>query len=800
MGNYNREHLYKLTNREIEVLTLMSQAMSNREISEHLGVGIEAVRLHAKNIYAKLEVSGRQKASLKAQELGLINIQSGDKSDTNVNLPSVTLSFVGRTAELGHLHQLQQSQHRLITILGAGGMGKTQLALAYSHQVQDQYADGVVFIPLDAVTKLDGIIFQMVDSLGLKLSARADYKQEVLNYLADKNMLLILDNFEHLLDDAILLTEIINATVDIQLIVTSRERLLLTHETPFRLSGLSFPDTQNEMATKDFEAVELIQQLAQQIVPGRQLDTENSQYIVQLCQITQGMPLGIMLAMSWLDVYELPQIIKEIQNSIDFLQTDMRDMPKRHRDIRSVFEWTWQLLSVEEQTLFMKLSVFRNGCNLDAIQTITGATPRMLKSLINKALLYRDANGRYSMHALLRQYGEQKLQQDTKTQITTHSQHAYYYATIAELIMSNRLVGEEANVELENLYVAWRWGVEQQDLTLLWQLVNTYGIIAYQLGCLVEMKLLYEESLVYRSTFDQLDRDFVGALLFVISSLYAYSHNYVMRDLCVNDARSIFNERDLAQQRIEVIYATFHGVLAMRRIVWDESLQLLHEVIHALECQPQPDDHVYQTMLVYAYAQKGYILMMNPAYQNDTGVQESALHALQMAKAIQHKAMIGFISIILGQQASLIGKHHEATEYFRQADDTFKGISTSHDHGAALLHAGVNAYMLQQYDVARTYLHRALEILKDYGLSSMVFLVRFIGYWKYHSGDIISAVELITFADKYVGGSKNDAMTRRLLREVDTEIDDEQVRSAVDRGKVMDFQTVLRELYIWLED
>ncbi len=800
MANRNREHLYKLTKREIEVLTFMSQAMSNREIGEQLGIGIEAVRHHAKNIYAKLEVSGRQKASLKAQELGLIDIQSSHKSSTSNNLPAVTPYFVGRREELHRLHQLQQSPYRLITILGAGGMGKTQLALAYGHQVRDQYPDGVVFVPLDEVTGLEGMVLQVVDSLHLKLSARADYKQELLNYLADKNMLLIIDSFEHLLNSAVLLADILNVTTDVHLIVTSRERLLLTHETPFQLKGLSYPDTQDEMDTNNFEAIELIQQLAQQIAPERQMDATELPYIIQLCQLTQGMPLGLILAMSWIVVYQLPQIIEEIQKSIDFLQTDMRDIPERHRNIRSVFEWTWRLLSDEEQSLFMKLSVFRNGCTIDAIESIIKVTPHVLQSLVNKALLYRDVNDRYMMHALLRQYGEQKLQHDTQIQIDTHNQHAYYYANIAEQIMSNRLIGDDADIELENLYGAWRWGVAQQDMTLLWQLVNTYGIIAYQLGCALEMKLLYEELLEQRPTFEQLDRNFIGALLFVSSSLNAYTYDHIKRDAYYQDAQAVLGEHDLTQQHLEMIYATYHAVLTVRQRSWDDSLVLLQDVIFALESQPKQDDRIYQTMLVYVYAQKAYI-MNSPHLKGQITVKQSALHALQMAKAIQHKHIIGFVLIVLGERALFVGDHHEAYQYFRQIDEVYQGLNSTIDHGGALFYAGLTAYLLDNYDEARLYLRRSLDILQSYGQSLIsIFIARIIAHWKYETGDTISAVELITFADEHITESHIGIMVRRYFGQLDFPSDDKQIQYAIDRGKVMDSQSVVRELYIWLED
>ncbi len=799
MGNYNREHLYKLTNREIEVLTLMSQAMSNREISEYLGVGIEAVRLHAKNIYAKLEVSGRQKASLKAQELGLINIQLDDKSDTNVNLPSVTLSFVGRTAELGHLHQLQQSQHRLITILGAGGMGKTQLALAYSHQVQDQYPDGVVFVPLDAVTKPNGIILQMVDSLHLKLPAHADYQQEVLDYLADKNILLIMDNFEHLLDGAVLLTEIINATVDVKLIVTSRERLSLSHETPFLLSGLSFPDTQNDLNTGNFEAIELVKQLAQQIVPGIQLDTEDSQYIVQLCQLTEGMPLGIMLAMSWLDVYELPQIIKEIQNNIDFLQTDMQDIPKRHRNIRSVFEWTWSLLSSEEQDVFMRLSVFRNGCTLEAIETIANATPNILRSLVSKSLIYRSASSRYYLHELIRQYGQDKLHLTDVVAQEAYDRHARYYVHIAEQIVVNKLIGDDAIVEMENLYAGWYWIVETSSIDLLWRCIGTYGMISYQLSKYLEIKMLYDYALSNVDLLQDKHSSVWKGLAIVNASVCMYVQDR-------SKSQALLQQVDLRPPAIdweklepEALYVYYHYVLAYRTIDHIRSCELLFKIVDQLEKRNHSDDLMLQTVLTYSYSQIAYIYSVFQLQHEAAKVH--AIKALNLAREITHNILIAMNVGFLGQIEYRLRNYKQASYYFEEAIHAFSELQSPFDFGYFLCYAGQNALAQSNYEDARNYLRRALDLLKDYGLIyGMVMTICAAAQWRYTTGDIMGATVLISYCLCHDSSERMQNDIQRITGELDIHIDPDMLNNGQERARKMTYNDMLYKLSIWLAD
>jgi len=798
----SRAHLYKLTDRETDVLELMAKAMTNREIGDALGVGVEAVRMHAKNIYAKLEVSGRQKASLKAIELGLIQTDSGTQQSTHNNLPFIPTEFVGRTDELNELHKILSGESRLVTILGAGGMGKTRLALAYAHQHLDHYTDGVFFIPLESVQTTDGIILQIIEELDLRASARSSQKQQLLNYLSDKHMLLLIDNWEHLLDSAMLVSEILSVTTHIKIIATSRERLSLMGETVFRLNGLTIPTDQDLETIRQSDAIRLVHQTARRSIPTWDIDEHNVRAVQQLCHLTEGMPLGIILAISWIDVYPLEEIIKEIQKNVDFLQTDMRNVPQRHRSIRSVFEWTWQLLSDDERSVFMKLSIFRNGCTLEAIEAVTDANPRVLQSLVSKALIYRYTDNRYYLHELLRQYGTGKLGHDNTVEHETRDRHAEYYANVAEHIMSNRIIGDDAKIELENLYSAWQWAVDSDNIPLLWQCVNAYGIIAYQLGCLVEMKQLYEYALARRSKFEAGHQELVGCWLFVSASIYAYLRDYEARDAHIKEAHDIFDESQLATYRPEVIYAHYHGVLATRGISFDLSMAHLTHVIHALDTLNFENDIVFQTMLVYAHSQQAYLITLSPAYESDTvTAKQPALKALHMAKKIQHKTMIGFITTILGERAFLVRNYAQAEDYLAQADEAFQGLNSPYDHGSALIKAGANAFVQEHYDTARVYLHRGLDMIVDFGLSvSMFLLIAIVARWKYQVGDVIGATELIAYVRHNKQTAQSDILISYFWRNYTAPEEPDDLKFATERGQTMSYDTVLRDVVAWLEE
>lgn len=341
MSQQSRSHLYSLTERETDVLNLMAQALANREIAEHLSVSVETVRMHAKNIYSKLGVSGRQKASLKARELGLIAGEAGSSDSVPNNLPLIPTQFIGRTQELAELHRIITDGARLVTILGAGGMGKTRLALRYAHHHLADYADGAYFVPLEAVQTDGGIVSQIIDVLQLTVSSKSSSEQQLIDHLADKTMLLVIDNWEHLLSGVGLVSRILEAVPNSVIIATSRERLSLMGETVYRLQGLSVPSAYNLDSMLESEAVQLLQQTAQTHLPNWEITEHNARAVQQLCELTDGMPLAIILAVSWIDVYPLEDIIREIQKNVDFLQTDFRNIPERHQSIRSVFEWTY---------------------------------------------------------------------------------------------------------------------------------------------------------------------------------------------------------------------------------------------------------------------------------------------------------------------------------------------------------------------------------------------------------------------------------------------------------------------------
>jgi predicted ATPase/DNA-binding SARP family transcriptional activator/Tfp pilus assembly protein PilF len=384
------------------------------------------------------------------------------------DLPAQPTPFLGRKEELVEIAQLLDDPDcRLLTLLGPGGIGKTRLALQAGEAKREAFLEGVHFVPLVALGSGDFLVSAIADALQFSLSSSGDPQLQLLNYLRGKEVLLILDNFEHLLQRAELLGEILEKAPEVKLLVTSRERLNLRWEKCFEIAGLDYPSAMLPgKALQAYSAVQLFQQTARQVRQDFALSDQDRPAVARICQLTEGLPLGIELAAAWTGVYTCQEIAEEIERGLDFLATSLRDVPQRHRSIQATFEYSWRLLAPPEQDILMVLSVFRRGFQRKAAKEVTGATPMVLKSLVDKSLLRFLPSGRYEMHELLRQYVAEKLAALPKARNGARDRHCAYYTTFLGR-QEDALTGADATAalaevraEIANVRGAWRWAVQ----------------------------------------------------------------------------------------------------------------------------------------------------------------------------------------------------------------------------------------------------------------------------------------------------------------------------------------------------
>ncbi len=409
------------------------------------------------------------------------------------NLPVQLTSFIGRRHELRAVRHLLKS-HRLVTLTGAGGTGKTRLALEVGARLVtdglevSEFTNGVYFVALAALTAAEAIVPTIAAALGLSFNQANDPRQQLLDYLRERSLLLILDNFEHVLPGVALLNDILSNAPGVSILATSRARLNLSGEQLFHLLGMGLPDEENTSDAAQYDAIQLFLDSAKRTCPEFELRTEDAKYVVRICRGVNGMPLGIMLAAAWLETLTPQEVAEEMGRGLDFLATAELDVPERQQSMRAVFDYSWSLLTPGEQRVFEKASVFRGGFTREAAQQVTGASLRDLMGLVDKSLLQHYPNGRYGVHELLRQYAAEKLSLVPTVQQCTREQHCAYYANLlhqheAQLHQSRqRDALSQIEVDIDNLRSGWAWAVEHQEVDRLAEYLGSLGELYHTRG------------------------------------------------------------------------------------------------------------------------------------------------------------------------------------------------------------------------------------------------------------------------------------------------------------------------------
>lgn len=397
------------------------------------------------------------------------------------NLPVASTPFIGREQELAELGELLADPDcRLLTLVGPGGIGKTRLALELATRQVGIFADGVYFVSIAAVDSVDLLVPVIADALQFVFQVRQDPQEQLLNYLRGKELLLVLDNMEHLLDGCSLLAELLRQVPGLVLLVTSRERLSLQEEWIYEVSGLTYPEeaveshaltdaTEGIDSLKSYSAIALFLQRAQQANLHFALSAVHVPHVVRICRLVEGMPLAVELSVAWVGVHSCEEIAGEIEHNLDILSTRLRNVPARHRSVRATFEHSWGLLLEQERQVFEGLSVFRGGFDRTAAKRVASATTATLMSLEQKSLLRVGTAGRYHMHQLLLQYAGEKLEQDLPMEERTRRQHALHYANFLQRRQdalrgeNQSVVLEEIRQEIDNVRQAWGWVLAQLE-------------------------------------------------------------------------------------------------------------------------------------------------------------------------------------------------------------------------------------------------------------------------------------------------------------------------------------------------
>jgi predicted ATPase/class 3 adenylate cyclase len=440
------------------------------------GASLNDFGLHVlKGLDEPLHILGLVHSDLPIREFPALRSLTGHLN----TLPAQPTPFVGRDTELADIDGMFNDPNcRLLTITGPGGIGKTRLAIQYAALQMENFPHGVYLVSLAPVDSPDLIPQAIGEALKVTFYSHLDIRSQIQDYLREKSLLLVLDNFEHLLPGSVLLTTLLFGAHHLKILTTSRERLNLQGEWIYELHGMPYPHEDESIPFDQYEAIKLFHKSAARVRPAFKLNSEDKVHVRRICQLVDGNPLGIELAASWVRSLSCREIADEIEHNLDFLESPWRDIPERHQSLRAVFEYSWDLLSEEDRRSLRKLSVFHGGFDRQAARYVAAVSLTNLMAFVDKSLLQQSSTGRYNMLETMRQYAENKHSENPDEWLRTNNLHSEYYAGLLHR-KQVELKGfhqqgalEEIRNDIENVRVAWEWAVAHRNRLVMEKSLN----------------------------------------------------------------------------------------------------------------------------------------------------------------------------------------------------------------------------------------------------------------------------------------------------------------------------------------
>jgi len=468
--------------REIEVLQLISNGLSNLDIAKELHLSIETVKWYNKQMYMKLGVKNRTQAVNRAAELDLLDSelepQPKERTSSVGNLPASLTSYVGREKEIAEIKRLLRD-NRLVVLTGAGGSGKTRLALKVGEELQTAYRDGVWLVELASLHDSSLVLGTIAKILDITEEAGIGLDEALKRYLGRRNLLLLIDNLEHLLECAPLIGDLLAAAPELSVLGTSRERMHIYGEQEYPVHPLDLPDLVENKASEELmnvESISLFIKRAQAVDPNISLSEKALKDIARICVRLDGLPLAIELCAPMVKVFPLEVIADRIEKSLDAIPGGPRDLPARQRTLRDTVQWSYDLLDENERRLFERLAVFNGGGTLEAVEAVCGDgisrnIANILSGLVNKNMVLaverRDGNIHFGLLETIRQFGREKLFVSRDAEELA-DRHARYFMELAkqgnvELCGADQVIWLERIVVMyDNMRTALEWVFESK--------------------------------------------------------------------------------------------------------------------------------------------------------------------------------------------------------------------------------------------------------------------------------------------------------------------------------------------------
>ena len=642
-------------------------------------------------------------------------------------LPQNQITFVGREAEIDQITELLVSpEYRLITIVGLGGIGKSRFAIEIAKQFVGVFPDGIFFVPLVSAKEYEQIITLIAESLGILFSDQTTTEKQLLDHLRDKKVLLILDNFEHLLDNEKsinFLDDILSSAHNLKILVTSREHLYLEQAHVYLLSGLCYPQDMtipiNEI--DKYDALRLFFKRATQKQPGFTLDENNLPSIIKICRVLEGLPLGIELAVATICEQGSIQVVEKYGDDLGTLTTRMSNVQSRHRSLNAAFEVSWDNLSDNLKQIFYCLSVFSDGFDAIAAETVAEASLMDLALLVSKSLIRKDQDGRFSLHEAIRQFaGKKELANLNLPKL--REKHARYYVKFLVENHSGLLNDGQTEAllliqkEFGNITLCWNWITEQKCSSLLMQSMDS--LFHY-----FNIRSLFEEGISwFKRAVNCLEAVpeselALGMLLWRMEAMafVARDNELMMESLMRSqDLLSNFGDWD------ELAYCRIHLGWVYQREKDFNTAQVYAEQALAYFSTKENDLGLTQVYLLVGSIEnrQGNFYKSQPFF-------EQALYHCRKTKNPRN------LVIVLNRLADIIcyeGKYDDAIALFQESLKISDQLNDRYHQAVLLNNLGTIAHLQCHYQLAKTYYDQSLSITRDIGdLDGTAFALNNLG-------------------------------------------------------------------------
>jgi predicted ATPase/transcriptional regulator with XRE-family HTH domain len=765
----------------------------SRQIAEllatHLKIPTDQRTLFIK--IARMEKSVDSLGDLQRNDLPLL--------PPSTDIPLTSKPLVGREFELAEITRLiMQPQCRLLTLIGQGGIGKTHLVMVLADQIRrESHQHEVSFVNLAPVTGREQTVTAIATALGIVLYSASDRADQLIAYLRSRDLLLILDNFEHLSVEAgciELISSMMRGTEKVKLMMTSREPLQLQAEWVFEVQGLPVPESSNPNELVFNSAEALFIQRAKQAEVSFQPTNEDLLAIAQICKLVEGLPLGIELAATWVRTLSCQGIVEEIQRSIHFLESVTHDLPERHRSIHATIEYSWKRLSSEEQKVLRELSIFRGGFRREAGERVAGARLPILSSLISKSLIRRTVAGRYDMHGLIQQYTWERLQEEDSANIQVWQRYSQYYASLlaqrrqALKGIERTAVVAELIEELPNLRQAWQWISKHQQAQEINQAADTlFWLYESRSNCregvplfdeavqylqiakdgmdesnLTEQRLALGQALCYKGYFLYRQGQHPQGREAISSSLHILETHPVQQDeerlMAISNAKVFLGTITAVMGDFEEGDRLLREGLAMKQRLndlWGAAFCLRQIGLFAFHYQGdyvQAFQTLHQSYVISKQLQNSWAIAaslsqlgrVSYAHGNYAQAEQYLTEALALSRMLEDRASIAFALDCLGP-VKITQRLEEGLKLLEESISIWREIGEQGNLAQTLIHFGTALIKMGRPQEAQKPFHEALQIASE--IQTMpVLLEALLGYAELQAvaGNIEKAFEVVT--------------------------------------------------------